>query len=320
MDTFQTNLKLKVVWAIDPFSDDMDLVKSASLLLKDFATGRSLSVNPVYLFRDNKSKPNSPEFVASSDEVTERGQEVMDRFIEKAMAHKIAKLKVLDNPNASHKEAAVGIVRYASQKSADLILIASHGRKGIERWRMGSFAETLLLNSDIPVFILNLLWDQESNFKNILFSTDFSNESKVAFQRLCLFAKFLGSEITIFHKMSYDYVTIPYVAMSHYRYDAEVEEEVDDCVREGEQWVKEAHDYGVHARFVLDRSIRNAVAAEVLLESDKKPGLIALASESPEILYSVFGAVTTKVLRNTRHPVWVFRPTYGVRQKRGVRL
>jgi len=47
------------------------------------------------------------------------------------------------------------ILRYADENEVDLMMMASHGRSGIRRWRMGSVAEKVLRASKIPVWFVH---------------------------------------------------------------------------------------------------------------------------------------------------------------------
>ncbi len=47
------------------------------------------------------------------------------------------------------------ILRVAQEKEADLIVIGTHGRKGLDRILFGSVAEGVVKNSPIPVIALN---------------------------------------------------------------------------------------------------------------------------------------------------------------------
>ena len=46
------------------------------------------------------------------------------------------------------------ILRYADEKAADFILIATHGRSGLKRWTLGSVVDKVLRASKIPVFLV----------------------------------------------------------------------------------------------------------------------------------------------------------------------
>ncbi|MDR3476078.1 MAG: universal stress protein [Devosia sp.] len=52
------------------------------------------------------------------------------------------------------KYPADGIVEYAASSNTDLIVMASHGRRGIQRVLLGSQALQVLTNSKVPVLIV----------------------------------------------------------------------------------------------------------------------------------------------------------------------
>jgi nucleotide-binding universal stress UspA family protein len=52
-------------------------------------------------------------------------------------------------------DAAEALIEYADRdESVRMIAIASHGRSGIERWRLGSVAERLVRHSTVPVLVI----------------------------------------------------------------------------------------------------------------------------------------------------------------------
>ena len=53
------------------------------------------------------------------------------------------------------------ILRYAEENSVDIILMATHGRTGIQRWTMGSIADKVLRTSNVPVWLIRAGLTQE---------------------------------------------------------------------------------------------------------------------------------------------------------------
>lgn len=49
---------------------------------------------------------------------------------------------------------AEGIIQLADEAGADLIVMGSHGRTGLQKWMLGSVAQNVLTQSPIPVLII----------------------------------------------------------------------------------------------------------------------------------------------------------------------
>jgi nucleotide-binding universal stress UspA family protein len=94
------------------------------------------------------------------------------------------------------------LTRYAKSSGAELIIMATHSRKGLTRLLLGSFAESTLLYSKLPVLVVGP-HTHAKEITDILFATDFGPRAKPVFQKLLSFAKHLNAKITIFHSVSH---------------------------------------------------------------------------------------------------------------------
>ncbi|PMD92285.1 universal stress protein UspA [Siphonobacter sp. BAB-5405] len=55
-----------------------------------------------------------------------------------------------------HSSTAKGILEYATEVSADVLVLFTHARKGIQHFLYGSVAETVLNRAELPVLIIHL--------------------------------------------------------------------------------------------------------------------------------------------------------------------
>lgn len=51
-------------------------------------------------------------------------------------------------------DAADALIRFAEADSIRMVVMATHGRSGIERWRLGSITERVVRHSDVPVLVV----------------------------------------------------------------------------------------------------------------------------------------------------------------------
>ena len=59
------------------------------------------------------------------------------------------------------KEMAQELVDYADSKKADLLVLGTHGRSGLMHLLMGSFAETLMRQSHLPLLVIRSTHSEE---------------------------------------------------------------------------------------------------------------------------------------------------------------
>lgn len=87
-----------------------------------------------------------------------------------------------------------GIMKVSNKNDVDLIVMGSHGASGFKEMFIGSNAEKVVRNSDIPVLIIKR---EEDNFdvNKFVFASDFSDEIKKPFQRVVDFANSFDAEL-----------------------------------------------------------------------------------------------------------------------------
>jgi nucleotide-binding universal stress UspA family protein len=90
----------------------------------------------------------------------------------------------------------------AKKNGADLIVMGSHGADGLKEIFVGSNAEKVVRNSDIPVLVIK---NDHENFKidRFVFASDFKEENLPAFKKAKDFANMLSAELDLV------YVNVP---------------------------------------------------------------------------------------------------------------
>ena len=77
-------------------------------------------------------------------------QQVLDKIYSSAAAKGVSvKTSVIKSDDISE-----GLIKAANKMKVDLIVMASHGRKGIKRLLLGSETQNVLTHSEVPVLVL----------------------------------------------------------------------------------------------------------------------------------------------------------------------
>ena len=84
-----------------------------------------------------------------------QGNEVLDNAERSARELGVGNtVKHLLVANKGAREMAQDLVDYADENGADLLVLGTHGRTGLMHLLMGSFAETVMRQSHLPLLII----------------------------------------------------------------------------------------------------------------------------------------------------------------------
>ena len=104
---------------------------------------------PMSYFEGGISVSNS-EVARTEKQWAEKGQTVVDEVQRAAKASGVKAKGVLARSNL----VAESVISAAKKHKCDLIIMASHGRKGIKRVLLGSETQHVLTHSNLPVLVL----------------------------------------------------------------------------------------------------------------------------------------------------------------------
>jgi nucleotide-binding universal stress UspA family protein len=94
---------------------------------------------------------------------------------------------------------AEAVAKFAEELSADMVVMATHGRSGLRHSLVGSVTERTLRISPVPVLAVKGNRLEAGPVRRILLATDFSQQSKKATAYACFLAKRFGASIDVVH-------------------------------------------------------------------------------------------------------------------------
>ncbi len=192
--------QIKALWGIDPFNSVKNSKTKVLDFLKQLNKTTHVTVDALY-FMSAESLGVFPSMNPKETSiVAEKAQAQLNKLDDQNSDLDFRHLKIIKAASKSSKSDPDRLSAQAVKNKNDFIVVASHGRSGAPRLFMGSFAESLLLTSKVPVVIIN----PKANVKKvrkILFASDLSASSKKAFGPLTKLAKETGAQVTVFHKL-----------------------------------------------------------------------------------------------------------------------
>lgn len=203
---------------------------------------------------------------------------------------------------------ALGILAYAREVEADVIVMGTHGRRGVRRLVLGSVAAEVLRGASCPVLTVGPECDEAAEVRRILVPVDFSEHSQRALAHAKEIAGLFGARLDVLHVIeevalpdAYGYQLIP-IALGQVQ---------------------------ARSREVLERLLQQAPGPEVPASIEVRPGypaltiadyaaetgadLIVLSSHGRTGLRRLLiGSVAEQVLRLAPCPVFVVK-SFGKR-------
>lgn len=206
------------------------------------------------------------------------------------------------------------ILKYASENSADIIMLSSHGRSGIRRWGLGSVADKVIRATSVPVWLVPSQIPQEVIYdklpkRTILVPLDGSKSAEVIIPHIIALAKQRGAESEMILVNVYKPVTLLDIPWGE-----------PDEIRDRDSYVVKVASQRYLAGMVKQFEAEGLKVRAVQLSGDpaeeiikyikgNTPSLIAMAIR-PHSGFSEFalGHVPEHLLFNLQSPIFMVRP------------
>jgi nucleotide-binding universal stress UspA family protein len=303
MESFMKNKNHRVLWAFDPFEKGVALDHSTARDLAEWAKTHSIEIEPVYAFT-----PVSPvEALATSNIQTK-----MARFFEKH-GLQVKKPRVLHNRSYSLAKGIDQLLKHAQKTGAEMIVVSSHGRRYFPRLLLGSFAETLLNLSPIPVLFMNQhRRPAGGRFSKALLATDFSKNGERAYNHFIEWRNRPSNEIVIFNDAgvpkelrAYFGLEVGQPTLNKY-----LEEQESWARGRATEWLKNARQSGMSGISSVEQGYGSLTDSILGAARDNEVGLIVMSSERGPFEAALLGSQARKVFRASEFPVLVYGPRF----------
>ncbi len=194
------------------------------------------------------------------------------------------------------------ILSMAAEKKADLIVLGTYGRKGLNRLLMGSVTSQVIVNSPVDVLVIKKEGGERAGaYRSILVSYDGSDFSKNALRRACKLSQVDNAEVSVL------YVIPRYEEMIGFFRTESIKKSL---LREAEKILDGARELASASGMTVKTEIREGQAADKILEaaSGLKNDLIIMGSYGWRgVNKAIMGSTTERVLINAPCPVLAVR-------------
>lgn len=305
-----TKMSKNIIWTVDPFGDLSASAGQSAKVAEMVAKKTGSEIEPLYVL--------SPDgFNWAGDFSNQWVKQVKPKVLDK-IGKKIAQtgIKALPPTIIVHKMLSLTgdtkkVIGYAKRTGAKMIVLSTHARKGLNRFVLGSFAETAILNSKVPLLIVNPKCQLPKSFNKALFATDLSKSSKRGFRKFLKNTKGLVNTVVIYHKMPDPIEPVVqtgvqmagggWVSVQQF-----LSKESKKCKAECDKLAKVARDLGFNTQVVIDKSPGFVTEAMLDQAHASKVGMIAMVSKTGPVASVLIGSVGRQMARVSDIPVYLF--------------
>lgn len=208
-----------------------------------------------------------------------------------------------------HIHAAPALSEYAAENGIDLIVMGTHGLRGMRRFLLGSVAEELVRTATCHVITLHENQKGSADIKRIVVPVDFSDHSRTALSQAKHLAAAYGASVDALYVIEEWYY--PHIFGMQLPSLAETNPEMNEMAQKSiEKFYTETpgpdveHTLSVHFGTIVN-SIRGH-AAEINAD------LVVIATHGVTSEWEeLIGSVTEKLVRTSDVPMWTMRPVKG---------
>lgn len=301
----------KIIWALDAFPAESQKANLKALAqLKALATQTNLEIEPVYVLTpDEHNRLRSGSEFPWTKELKLGAEKAMKGFLSKT-GLKVRPPRVLLNTDERLSVSVKLLNAHAKSVGADLILVSTHARKGLKRIFMGSFTESLLLTSEVPVLVVSPASQPVKAFKKILYSTDLSPSSRDGFEKVVEQAKVWGSKIVLYYHVPSPVEPLlaggsqllggSYIPIQAYFDQKRIKQE--EMAQGWKEWCKKQ---GVKCQLIVRYQAESIAPSILKVAKKEKAHLIAMTSKVGRAGAFLMGSIARQVVRESERPVWV---------------
>jgi nucleotide-binding universal stress UspA family protein len=244
------------------------------------------------------------------EEELRKSKEYLERIAERFAGSRVKR-------SVEQGSAAEAIIEKAAADESTLVAMTTHGRSGLNRWLLGSIAEKVLRATTNPLLLVRASTERkaegEATLESVVVPLDGSELAEHALPIVAEIAKKLRLEVFLFRAYSNPYgpfiTGAGYYAVNHDELLAGIR---DDARNYLEEKMAELKKQGIGE---LSYLLQEGVASDeiVSMGSQIPDSLIVMCSHGRSGMKRwALGSVTETVVRHSRSPVLVLRPTRRV--------
>lgn len=280
----------KIILSVDVEDEKINPARSVWKALDRWASGLGSKIEAIHVLQ-------YPQRMIHDERIVRRVHTDLKKTVKHAAMKNCTSMKVLFG-TTSVKKTVLRLLKHADDEGAKAIALVSHGRKWFSRFLMGSFSETLLTMSPIPVLFLSRKSIPTNN--KVLYLTDFSRASLASFKMFLNEFAGIADEVILYHAMEpvYEFIETTNYSVETRKFAVDQMEKLSNIATE----------HGLRSRWIIEENVLDVSKSVLKIINREKIPLIGLSTVATRYGMIFIGSVAKKLFRIDKVSAWVCGP------------
>lgn len=290
---------MKVTWLFEPFHIKGGLVKNIFNSIKPL-TNKKNDLQVLNLTTGTEVELLTAYDVAIDERFTLYPKSLIQQIFKKNnIAIDSESINVINKNTFSTSTAVSEVVKLAKKNKTDLLALMTKNKSTMHQLFIGSFAEQLLLQSPIDLFVFNPSNKVDYKIKKIFYACDMTGSYLKDLKKVILYAKHFQAELIVFHQSRY------FSNAALFEQTAQVNQVKNNEL--AEKISKELSAAKIRGQVVIGTKLRSTYDY-ILTECKKhKADLIITRTKESKIGSFFGGSVVRQIVRLSKKPVLILR-------------
>jgi len=263
------------------------------------------TVHVMHVITPTESDPYSPVRLRPEGQARQRlPEEVTDELLQQLIQEVATDQVAVARAWRRASDVVGAVLDYADTVEAELIVLGTHGRRGLQRFLLGSVAEAIVRRASVPVLTVREHARVPEAIQHILVPTDFSEDARMALREAARWAAHFRARLTLLHVLAPAVIPVSVTEVAAvYEVMPGLQERIQE---ELTRWIEAEVPESVSS----DVRIEEGPVDLTILEQarQEQADLIVMATHGRSgVARWLLGSVTERVLRQAPCPVLTLR-------------
>jgi nucleotide-binding universal stress UspA family protein len=292
---------MKFFLALEPFHQKTEQIKNMFRILGHFS-GAPKTTHVGFVVTRSESEINLAFDYPPEERFTVFPKNKIKELLKKSKIHvPDSQIHVTDFPTLSVTKSTKRLHEMAQKQKVEAIALFTKSQKGFARFALGSFAESLIHSSQLPLLIMNPKAQVPKKIKNVFLCLDQSPSWKSDLERAIELCRQMKSKLTVFH-----------AAQVSYRWSMDEENsQVLSYRKKVDSWLEQMSEVcessKVDIECVLAAEFESPAVLALRQAKTEKADIVIVKAKTGRLAALLGGSVTRRIVREASVPVFVLK-------------